>query len=417
MRQANSIFLATPPVSHLLVVTAAVAKDSPSRLPHSWKTKTRMAVQMPPISRVLCILAFAFPLPYGQVAFASPPGDPTARSETQQAQGASSQRNQSQQPNQSRQPSPPPRERNSGQAAPDSQSGNISGTVTDVNDDAVSGATVDLAGPLPSDFRTAATNDNGFFEIGDLKPGISYQVTISADGFASWTSTFILDPGQRKILTVSKLRIDEVQTSITVRPETTEEIATEQVKVAETQRIFGVLPNFFAVYVPNPAPLTAKLKFSLAFKAVIDPGAAAGVALLAAGEQARGTPDYGGGMKGYGERFGSNYANQFTSIVIGGGVLPSLLRQDPRYYYQGTGTKMSRSLHAISFVFVTKGDNGRWQPNYSSLGGDLASAAISNAYSPALNRGASLVMQNFAINTGVHFAVRLIQEFLFHPKN
>ena len=369
------------------------------------------------ISRVLVLLAIAFPLLHGQVVIASPPGEPTARSGTQQAQGTSPQQNPSHQPNQSQHPSPPPREQNSGQATPDSQSGSISGTVTDVNDDAVSGATVDLAGPLPSDFRTASTNDSGFFKISDVKPGISYQVTISAKGFANWTSVFILDPGQNKTLTVSKLRIDEVQTSITVRPQTIEEIATEQVKVAETQRILGFIPNFFAVYAPNPAPLTAKLKFKLAFKAVIDPGAAAGVALLAGGEQARGTPDYGGGMKGYGERFGTNYADQFTSIVIGGAVLPSLLHQDPRYFYQGTGTKVSRALHAISFVFVTKGDNGRWQPNYSSLGGDLASAAISNTYSPALNRGASLMMQNFAINTGVHFAVRLVQEFLFHPKN
>jgi len=415
MRQPKSVFLATPSVSHLLV-TAALAKDSPSRLPQYWKTKTRTAVQLPSISRVLCLLALAVPLPYGQVALASPPGDPTARSETQQAPGTSPQQNHSQLPSQSPHPPPPSPEQNSGQATPESQLGGISGTVTDVNDAGISGATIVLEGPSPGDRRTAATNDNGFFEISNVKPGISYHVTVAATGFANWTSTFILDPGQYKILRVSKLPIEEVQTSVTVRPETTLEIATEQVKVAESQRIFGMIPNFFAVYVPNPAPLTAKLKFRLAFKAVIDPGAAAGVALLAGGEQARGTPDYGGGMKGYGERFGSSYANQFTSIVVGGAVLPSLLHQDPRYFYQGTGSKISRSLHAISFVFVTKGDNGRWQPNYSSLGGDLASAAISNTYSPALNRGASLVMQNFAINTGVHFAVRLIQEFLFHPK-
>ncbi len=415
MRQSNSVFLATSSVSHRHV-TAAVAKDSPSRLQHFWKAETPTEVQLPPISRVLCLLVLAVSLPYGQVALASPPDDPTARSGTQQAPGTSSQQNQSQRPNQAQRSLPPSREQNSGQATPESQLAGISGTVIDVNDYAVPGASVDLTGPSSSDHRTVATNDSGFFEIGDLTPGISYQVTISAKGFANWTSTFILDPGQFKNLTVSKLRIDEVQTVVTVRPETTEEIAIEQVKVAETQRILGFIPNFFAVYVPNPVPLTAKLKFRLAFKAVIDPGAAAGVALLAGGEQARGTPDYGGGMKGYGERYGSNYANQFTSIVIGGAVLPSLLHQDPRYYYQGTGTKISRTFHALSFVFVAKGDNGRWQPNYSSLGGDLASASISNTYSPALNRGGTLVMENFAINTGVHLAVRLLQEFLFHPK-
>jgi hypothetical protein len=415
MRQAKSVFSESPSVSDLLV-TGAVAKDSPSRLPHFWETKTRTAVQLPPLSRVLCLLALAVRLPYGQVSVASPPGDPTARSGTQQAPGTSSQKNQSQQPNQSQHSSPPSREQNSGQATPESQLGGISGTVTDVNDAGISGATVVLEGPSPGDRRTAATNDNGFFEISNVKPGISYHVTITATGFANWTSTFILDPGQYKILKVRKLPIEEVQTSVTVRPETTLEIATEQVKVAESQRMFGFIPNFFAVYIPNPAPLTAKLKFRLAFKAVIDPGAAAGIALLAGGEQARGTPDYGGGMKGYGERFGSIYANQFTSIVIGGAVLPSLLHQDPRYFYQGTGTKRSRALHAISHLIVSRGDNGHLQPNYSSLGGDLASAAISNAYYPGTNRGVGLVWQNFAINTGVHLAVRLLQEFVFHPK-
>jgi len=376
----------------------------------------RRAAQLPPVSWVLCLLALTVPLPYGQVAFASSPNYLAARSGRPQAQENPPEQTQLQEANQSQRPSPPLTVQSTGPGPLIPRPGSVSGTVTDVNDDAILGATIVLEGPLPGDWRTAATNDRGFFEIGDLKPEISYQVTISAKGFANWTSMFSLDPGQHKTLTVSNLRIDEVQTSVTVRPETTEEIAIEQVKVAETQRIFGLVPNFFAVYVPNPAPLTARLKFSLAFKAVIDPGTAAGVALLAGGEQVSGTPDYGGGVKGFSARFGASYANQVTTIMIAGAVLPSLLHQDPRYFYQGNGTKMSRALHAISFVFVTKGDNGGWQPNYSSLGGDLASAAISNTYAPALNRGAGLMMQNVAVNTGVHFAVRLVQEFFLHPK-
>ena len=33
--------------------------------------------------------------------------------------------------------------------------------------------------------------------------------------------------------------------------------------------------------------------------------------------------------------------------MIGGAILPSLLHQDPRYFYQGSGTKKSRALHAL----------------------------------------------------------------------
>jgi hypothetical protein len=63
--------------------------------------------------------------------------------------------------------------------------------------------------------------------------------------------------------------------------------------------------------------------------------------------------------------------------MIGGAILPSVLHQGPRYFYQGTGTKKSRALHALSTPFICKGDNGRWRPNYSGLGGYLASGAPS----------------------------------------
>jgi len=65
-----------------------------------------------------------------------------------------------------------------------------------------------------------------------------------------------------------------------------------------------------------------------------------------------------------------------------------------------TGTKKSRALHALASPFVCRGDNGRRQPNYSTLGGDLAAAAISNAYYPASNRGPGLFLGNFLIGTG-----------------
>jgi hypothetical protein len=343
-------------------------------------------------------------------------GDPTARSSTQEMRGPSPQKYQPQQPNQPHSPSPPPQEQNSGQGAPVPPRGSIVSTITDVNDDPVLGATVVLQGPVASYRRTVATNDNGFFEIRDVAPGIPYHVSISAKGFANWESpVFILDPSQYKILDVSKLRIEEVQTTVTVSPESFEESALQQVKIEEKQRGFGIIPNFFEVYGPNPAPLSAKLKFSLAFRFARDPFSVARVAVLAGVGQATNTPNYVQGAKGFSERFGANYANSFTQIMIGGAVLPSFLHQDPRYFYQGTGTNKSRAVHAISNLFITKGDNGRSQPNYSSLGGDLASAAISTFYYPESNRGAGLFLQNFAVNSAAHMAFRLLEEFVFRP--
>ena len=164
----------------------------------------------------------------------------------------------------------------------------------------------------------------------------------------------------------------------------------------------------------NAAPLTTKLKFQLALQDLHRSGYHHRGSVLAGINQAADTPDYVQGAKGYGERFGAAAADGVSDIMIGGAILPSLLHQDPRYFYQGTGTNKSRVLHALSSPFVCKGDNGRLQPNYSSIGGDLASAALSNLYYPASNRGAGLVFENLLISTGERMLTSVVQEFVLH---
>ncbi|MBB5319003.1 carboxypeptidase-like regulatory domain-containing protein [Tunturibacter empetritectus] len=291
--------------------------------------------------------------------------------------------------------------------------GTIIGTVTDVNDGTVPGATVALESPSLTAPECVKTGDDGFFKLSHLNPEVPYHVTVSAKGFADWSSPEItLKPGQYMDLTGIRLRIAVAVTVVNaVSPE---EIATEQVKEAEKQRILGFIPNFYVVYDHNPAPLTPKLKFRLAYKTSLDPVTFAGSAFIAGIDQAAGTPDYGQGAKGYGQRLGANYANGLTDIFIGGAILPSLLHQDPRYFYQGTGTKKSRSLHALSTPFICRGDNGRLQPNFSSLGGYVASGAISNAYYPASNRGAGQVFSTTFVDIAADMANGFIQEFVLH---
>jgi hypothetical protein len=154
------------------------------------------------------------------------------------------------------------------------------------------------------------------------------------------------------------------------------------------------------------------MKFQLALRMSTDPVTAAGVALVSAGRQAANSPRYGQGWGAYGERFGATAADGFSDIMIGGAILPSLLHQDPRYFYQGTGTAGSRIRHALFSPFVAKGDNGKWMPNYSSIGGDLASSALSNVYYPRSNRGIGLVFGNFALGTAERVGASLAQEFI-----
>jgi hypothetical protein len=290
--------------------------------------------------------------------------------------------------------------------------GIVIGTVTDLNGGPVPNSTVLLKRTDNGDSRTVVTPENGFFQFRDLNSGVPYQISIKAQGFADWTSpTITLESGQFKILTGVQLRIATELSEVHVTYDPVQ-VATEQFKAEEKQRVFGIIPNFYVSYEKDAAPLTSKMKFQLALKVSTDPVTAAGVFLVSASRQAANTPKYGQGWDAYGKRVGATAADGFTDIMIGGAILPSLLHQDPRYFYQGTGTTGSRMRHAIFSPFVARGDNGKWQPNYSSLGGDLASASLSNLYYPSSNRGAGLVFGNFAIGTAERIGASLAQEFL-----
>ncbi len=303
-------------------------------------------------------------------------------------------------------------------SAPEPSSGTIIGTVTDAENDVVPGATVVLGGGGVRGQQKTTTNQNGLFSFSTVQLGVSYRITVHANGFADWTSPAIrLRPRQYYVnLGSIRLTILVAATTVTaaIRPE---QIATQQVHIAEKQRALGFIPAFTAVYDQHPVPLTPKLKFRLSYRTAIDPVTLLGQAFIAGIDQAVDRPDYVQGAKGYGQRFGANYANTLTEVFIGGAFLPTILHQDPRYFYQGTGSRRSRLLHAIRTPFVCKGDNGQWQPNYSSLGGYLASGAIANTYYPTSNRGPGLVFTTAAVGMGGTFANAILQEFFVHRGN
>jgi hypothetical protein len=297
-------------------------------------------------------------------------------------------------------------------ASVDASSCGISGTVMNVSGDVVPGASVVLEGPQPGDRQAAVASDTGAFQFDGLKAGIPYQVTIGIEGLETWKSpTVTLEPWQHFLMPEIKLNVSRLVTSIEVHA-SQDQIATEQVEVAEKQRVFGIIPNFYVTYDRHPVPLTTKLKFRLAFKSDTDPITFVGVAFVSAIYQAGDILHYGQGWDAYGKRVGAGYADTSSDIFLGGAILPWLLHQDPRYFYQGTGTKKSRAIHAISSPFICRGDNGKTQVNFSSIGGDLGSGAISNLYYPQSDRGAGLVFSGFAITTGVRVVNAVLQEFV-----
>jgi len=296
-------------------------------------------------------------------------------------------------------------------SAPDPQPATVVGTALDVNGGVVPGATVVLNGS--DDHQTVLTPDSGVFVFAGVHPGVAHRVTITAPGFADWTSDPITPTaGQQVTVTGIHLRLATVETSVAAV--SLEEIATQQVKLEEAQRVLGIIPNFYVTYERNPVALTSKLKFQLAFKALTDPVTFIGFALNAGFYQAADYPNYRGGVEGYGQRLGATFAGGYTNIAIGYALLPSVLHQDPRYFYQGTGTNKSRLLHAVSYAFIARGDNGRRQINYSAIGGDLASGAMANAYYPNSERGGGLVVKSALIGVGGRMANGVLQEFILH---
>lgn len=289
--------------------------------------------------------------------------------------------------------------------------GTITGTVLDVSGAVVPTATVLLQGPAPADQRKTVAGDTGFFKFEGIQPRTPYRILISAPGLKDWSSNeIVLQPAQWLTLADIALAVAPVATSVDAV--TVEQLAAEQVKAAESQRVLGFIPNFYVAYDHDAVPLPSKLKFQLAFRTMVDPVTIAGFGLGAALYQISDYPSYSQGAKGYGQRLGATFAGGYTNILVGNALLPSLLHQDPRYFYQGTGTTKSRLWHALSNGFVTKGDNGHDQFNFSSIGGDLASGAIANAYYPDRDRGSALVVRSALIGAGGRMLNGVVQEFV-----
>jgi hypothetical protein len=290
--------------------------------------------------------------------------------------------------------------------------GTVTGVIADETGAPIAQAAVTLMAEDGSRVQET-TGANGRFSLGKVLAG-SFTLSVIAHGFAEQTVTGRVAAGELADLPEIRLRLAAVAVSIDVRPSIVE-IAEQQIKEQEHQRVLGVVPNFYLSFIPDAAPLNTRQKFQLSWKARTDPTQFAFVAFVAGVQQWRN--DYGGfgdGASGYAKRYAAAYATVWTRSLITQVLLPSMLRQDPRYFYKGTGSTGSRILYAMSRSVVRKGDNGRWQPNYSGILGSLASGSLSNFYYPEEDRrGVRLTLENTAIGIAGGAIGHVTQEFLY----
>jgi len=292
--------------------------------------------------------------------------------------------------------------------------GYISGTILDQSGAVTSGAEVHLSDGRASN-QEIRSGSNGEFLFANVAPG-PFRLTVTSPGFVTRAFSAALGPGETYIVPRIILAIATGVTEVHVKgsPLTLVQVADMQIKEQEKQRVFGLFPNFYVSYGHDALPLNTTQKFRLAWKTTTDPFTVVGVAAMAGLEQATNTfGGYGQGAQGYFKRLGASYTDAVTGTFVGSAVLPSLLKQDPRYFYKGSGSTRSRLLYALASPVICKGDNMRWQPNYSNVAGSFASAGISYLYYPQSDRnGAGLVVQNSLIRLGETAFEGVLQEFV-----
>jgi hypothetical protein len=168
------------------------------------------------------------------------------------------------------------------------------------------------------------------------------------------------------------------------------------------------LPEAPSAYVP----LSGAQKFNLFLKSTYAPytffAAAIGATLAQAEGQWYG---YGGGMPGWGKRFGATLADTESRRFIQGFVLSTTLHQDPRYFRSRKNKTIPRAWYAVTRVLVTKSDEGRDTFNTSEFLGALFTSSLQNAYYPERDRGFGNTMNRFLGALSSDASSNLLREF------
>ena len=195
----------------------------------------------------------------------------------------------------------------------------------------------------------------------------------------------------------------------------------------QTKRILYIFPNFRAVSAESHLPpQSVKDKFvtasedSFDYSAFVLPAALAGES-----EATNATPEFHSGGAGYARYFWHTFVDQTSENYWVEFIVPTLTREDNRYYTLGPGGggKLKRMGYALSRVVVTRTNGGKDTFNISEVVGAGAAAGVSNLYYPSPERTVSNTVDKWSVNVGVDAAGFVVREFwpdinhfLFHGK-
>jgi len=178
------------------------------------------------------------------------------------------------------------------------------------------------------------------------------------------------------------------------------------------KRILWLIPNFRTSPTLNPyKPIGWKEKFKIARQDSFDQGTVALAAAFAGVSQMTDSNrSFGQGVGGYAHYFGTAYGDFLIGNFMTEAIYPTILHQDPRYFRRGKGSGIRRLGYACSQIFVTHGDSGKLQPNYSELAGNSTAVAISMSYYPE-NRDVGDAVTKLGSQLAVDMVSNVLKEF------
>jgi hypothetical protein len=179
-----------------------------------------------------------------------------------------------------------------------------------------------------------------------------------------------------------------------------------------SKHVLFIIPNFrTSPSLENYEPITPAQKFKVAWEDTWDRGTVA-LSIIFAGESqlTNSNRAFGQGAAGFGQYLGAAYADFAIGNFMTEGIFPTILHQDPRYFRRGTGSGWSRLRYCVGQIFITHGDSGRTQFNFSEVVGNSTAVAISEAYNRD-NRTAKDAGSELALQLGVDTFGNILKEF------
>jgi hypothetical protein len=178
-------------------------------------------------------------------------------------------------------------------------------------------------------------------------------------------------------------------------------------------RMFYVMPNHLTVDGESQVrPISWKEKFAISAEGSFDPYEFTIVGIVAGIRQAENSsPGFGQGFEGYAKRYGAAFADQVDGNIMVGGVYPSILKIDPRYFRLGKGSAAHRFGYAIDRIFIARTDSGSRVFNVPEFAGNATAIAISNWYYPASDRSFSASLSGWGTQMGLDAFGNELKEF------